>query len=326
VPELIEYAGGTGYSDFTHIDRDIPRPLIAGLALACNIPDDKLAKIDLRAQLPNAPASFFLPVEKMPPNCYNHSAIPIAYCHACFSEHEREGTTPFWKAEWAMAHVTRCPNHIVGLWAYCHHCLCGRLSVVAHAKHGGLVARCTSCYGAPVASSLEDSKKTSSRERLVASMAQALVQACRGMDPDPIWLGRINATTFLSVVEDMTWILMEASFDGGFPLINRCAPAPYYELAGIGLPFSTGPFNLLSFHHREMVVAAIAAAFLGARIAEQVNLETSFHMPGGELDAYPFSSIRQFSKDDSRREIVERIRKWPAVLKERASKYLPALA
>jgi len=74
---------------------------------------------------------------------------------------------------------------------------------------------------------------------------------------------------------------MEASFDGGFPLINRCAPAPYYELAGIGLPFSSCPFNLLSFHHREMVVAAIAAAFLGSRIAEQVNLETSLHMPAG---------------------------------------------
>jgi hypothetical protein len=323
IPELIEYAGGAGNSDFPPVDRDVPRPLIAGLALACSIPDYKLAEIDLRVQFPNAQASFFLPVEKMAPNCYNHSAIPIPYCHACFSEHERKGTTPFWKAEWTMAHVTRCPKHLFGLWAYCHHCLCGRLSVVAHTKHGGLVARCTSCYRAPAAHLLESAEKTFSRNQLVASMGQSLTLACRGLDPDPIWLGRINAATFLSVLDDMMWIFLDANLDRGFPLISRCAPATYYELAGIGLPFPSCPFNLLTFHHREMVIAAIAIALVGGRITV---LKTCFPVPASELDAYPFSSIRRSSNQDSHSEIVDRIGRWPAPLKERALRYLPAFA
>jgi hypothetical protein len=49
-------------------------------------------------------------------------------------------------------------------------------------------------------------------------------------------------------------------------------------------------------------------------------------MPAGELDAYPFSSIRRFSRDDTHREIVERVGRWPAAFKEWALKYLPALA
>jgi hypothetical protein len=157
-------------------------------------------------------------------------------------------------------------------------------------------------------------------------MGQSLALACRGIDPDPVWLGRITAATFLSVVDDMMWIFLDANLDRGFPLIDRCAPATYYELAGIGLPFPSCPFNLLTFHHREMVIAAIAIALVGGRITEQADFNTCFPVPASELDAYPFSSIRLSSNHDSHSELIDRIGRWPAVLKDRALRYLPALA
>jgi hypothetical protein len=72
-----------------------------------------------------------------------------------------------------------------------------------------------------------------------------------------------------------------------------------------------------------MVIAAIAIALVGGRITV---LKTCFPVPASELDAYPFSSIRRSSNQDSHSEIVDRIGRWPAPLKERALRYLPAFA
>jgi hypothetical protein len=36
-------------------------------------------------------------------------------------------------------------------------------------------------------------------------MGQALASACQGLDPDPMWLGPVDAALFLSVVDDLIW-------------------------------------------------------------------------------------------------------------------------
>ena len=129
-PQLLEYAGGTpSHSQILHVDYDASRSLIAGLAQACRISQDSLAEINLRVQLPNAPTSLFLPVVHNVRNGYKRSAIAIPSCHACLGDRERMGTTPYWKVEWALALVSRCPKHLARLSEYCRYCLLGMLSL-----------------------------------------------------------------------------------------------------------------------------------------------------------------------------------------------------
>jgi hypothetical protein len=47
-----------------------------------------------------------------------------------------------------------------------------------------------------------------------------------------MWLGSIDAAMFLSaVVDDLIWFFMDGNLDGGYPLIDRCAPAAGSEMS-----------------------------------------------------------------------------------------------
>ena len=189
IAELLEDAcGAETHSTIMSVDRDVPRSLIGGLAQAYRIPEDPLAEIDLRVQLPNASPSSFLPVVHQEPNSVERSGISIPSCHVCFWEYENKGTSPYWKMEWTLALVSRCPKHLALLSECCHHCFLGGLALVAHPKHGGLVARCTVCFRAVTFNSSSDPAITRHRTPLVASFGQALASAYHGLDPDPMWL------------------------------------------------------------------------------------------------------------------------------------------
>jgi hypothetical protein len=324
IPQLLEYAGGTpSHSQILHVDYDASRSLIAGLAQACRISQDSLAEINLRVQLPNAPASLFLPVVHNVRNGYKRSAIAIPSCHACLGHRERMGTTPYWKVEWALALVSRCPKHLARLSEYCRHCLLGMLSLGVQPKHGGLVVRCTACFQATAFHPLPDPPGSSPLTQLVAIMGQALASACQGLDPDPMWLGPVDAALFLSVVDDLIWFFMDGNLDGGYPLVGQHAPATDSEMSAIRRTRWQRPLNLLTVRQREMVAAVVAIALLGTRITERFELDTRFPVPVSKLDSYPFSSVMRSSMRDRSTEIAERIARWPMVLKERALRYLP---
>jgi hypothetical protein len=148
IVELLEYVCGVEtHSTIMNVGCGVPRLLIAGLAQACRIPEDRLAEIDLRVQLPNASLSSFLPVVHQKPNSFERSRISIPSGHLCLWEYENNRTSPYWKMEWALALVSRCPKHLVLLSECCHHCFLGGLALVAHPKHSGLVARAQSASG-----------------------------------------------------------------------------------------------------------------------------------------------------------------------------------
>jgi hypothetical protein len=159
---------------------------------------------------------------------------------------------------------------------------------------------------------------------LVASIGRALVSACQGLDPDPMWLGKVNANTFLTVVDDLIWIFTDGYFDGGFPLIDQCSPLMDTESSRIERTPRYLPVSFLTVQRREIVVAAVAIALLGRRITEQFDLGSCLPVPVSELDAYPFSFVLRTSMCDNRSEIAERIGLWPTVLKEHALRYLPS--
>jgi hypothetical protein len=158
---------------------------------------------------------------------------------------------------------------------------------------------------------------------LVASIGRALVSACQGLDPDPMWLGQVEANTFLTVVDDLIWIFVDGNLDGGFPLIDQCSPLTDAESARIGRLPRYLPISFLSVQRREIVVAAVAIALLGSRITEQFDPGTCLPVPVSELDAYPFSLVLPTSMRDNRSKIAERLGRWPPVLKERALRFLP---
>jgi hypothetical protein len=325
IPELLEYAcGAETHSTITNVDRDVPRSLIAGLAQACRMPEDRLAEIDLRVQLPNASPSSFLPVVHQEPKSFERSRISIPSCHLCLWEYESKGTSPYWKMEWALALVSRCPKHLVLLSEYCHHCFRGGLALVAHPKHGGLVARCTVCFRSVNSNSSSDPAITRYRTPLVASLGQALVSAYHGLDPDPMWLGPLNATTFLSVVDDLIWMFLDGNLRHGFPLIDDCAPAARCEMPISRARRRQLPLNLLFVGERELVVTAIAVALLGSRITKWFDIRAPLPVPVSELDSYPFTFVRWTLRRDGRSETAEKIQRWPAILRERALRHLPA--
>jgi hypothetical protein len=139
-----------------------------------------------------------------------------------------------------------------------------------------------------------------------------------------MWLGAIDAAMFLSVVDDLIWFFMDGNLDGGYPLIDRCAPARGSEMSARRMLWQR-PLNLLSVHQREIVAAAVAIALLGSRITERFGLHFRVPVPVSKLDTYPFSSVMLSSKYDlrTRGEIADRIGRWPAALKERALRHLP---
>lgn len=130
----------------------------------------------------------------------------------------------------------------------------GGLARVAHPQHGGLVARCTVCFRAVTSNSNSSSDPAITRHRtpLVARLGQALASAYHGLDPDPMWLGPLNATTFLSVVDDLIWTFLDGNLRHGFPLIDDCAPAARCEMPVRRARRRHLPLNLFFVRKREL--------------------------------------------------------------------------
>lgn len=82
--------------------------------------------------------------------------------------------------------------------------------------------------------------------------------AYHGLDPDPMWLGPLNAAAFLSVVDDLIWMFLDGNLRHGFPLIDDCAPAARCEMPVSRARRRHLPLNLFFVRERELVVAAIA--------------------------------------------------------------------
>ncbi len=141
-----------------------------------------------------------------------------------------------------------------------------------------------------------------------------------------MWLGPVDAATFLSVVDDLIWILVDGDLDGGLPLIDQYAPVTNAEGARLGRTPRYLPVSHLPARRREIIIAAVAVALLGSRISEAFDLGPWLPVPVDQLDAYPFSSVLWWSMRDKSSEIAEKVVRWPPVLKERALRYLPIVA
>ena len=164
---------------------------------------------------------------------------------------------------------------------------------------------------AVTSNSSSDPAITRHRTPLVARLGQALASAYHGLDPDPMWLGPLNATTFLSVVDDLIWMFLDGNLRHGFPLIDDCAPAARCEMPVRRAGRRHLPLNLFFVRERELVVAAIAVALLGSRITKWFDIRTPLPVPVSELDSYPFSFVRWTLRRDGRSETAERIKRWP---------------
>lgn len=51
------------------------------------------------------------------------------------------------------------------------------------------------------------------RAQLVAKFEEALISACKDIPPHPMWISGVQAAAFLSVVDDLMWIFLDAELD-----------------------------------------------------------------------------------------------------------------
>jgi hypothetical protein len=140
-------------------------------------------------------------------------------------------------------------------------------------------------------------------------MQQALVSACEGVDPDPMWIGPLLADTFLEVIADLIWILMDANLGCG-------GPATRLEILTVQPRIWRQPFHLLPPWHRELLLAAVGLALLGAKAISKFDIPLTVAI--ADLDSYPFLSAFRIASGDTRREMLRRFDGWPPVLRERA--------
>jgi hypothetical protein len=93
-------------------------------------------------------------------------------------------------------------------------------------------------------------------------------------------------------------------------------------MAALGRALWQHPFIFLSVRGRKIVLAAVAVAILGSRIAERFDLQSQLPAQVSELDSYPFSLVRVTPTRDCTSQIAKRSGRWPSGLKQRALRHL----
>ena len=313
IQHLLDHVLGSPWGQ-PAIDGDATPSLIAGLAMVGGISEMDLRALGVYAQFPQAPPWAFLPdvYQESDSKRYARSGMLVPSCPACFLDQAKNGVPLHWKAEWSLALAPLCPKHLTFLSGRCHHCSAGSLAAIAHPQNGSIVVRCTHCFRDGAFHS--DSMWITPRTQLVANFEEALISACKGIPPDPMWIGRVQPAAFLSLVDDLMWIFLDIELDYGGPLIKFIAPAGEVEmLAGRGL--WKYPFSYLPPTHRETVLAAIAVALLGKRVIQHFDI--LLPVPVNELDLYPVSTALRRVWRGSSSELVERIQRWPFTFQER---------
>ena len=183
--------------------------------------------------------------------------------------------------------------------------------VAAHPKDGRVVTRCAACFQTTAFHlDVAIAPGVSARTQLVSDLGKASVSACEGFDPDPMWLGPVDSSTFLSVICDLLWIFLEGNPDCGFPLIVLCAPASEVEMATLVRNIWRRPLYLVSTRHREIVAAAIAVALLGSEVCQRYDLRDRLPVPVSQVDAYPFLWAFRSCMREHLGDIPNRIMGW----------------
>jgi len=228
----------------------------------------------------------FLPSAMRVQNNFRHSTISIPSCHRCLYEQERDEQPPFWKADWVLALLPRCPKHLSLLSEHCPRCSLGLLSVRAHPGHGRLVVRCAACFSGLYLPS-QDQTVTSPYINLVAAFGKTLIATCRGSDPDIMWLGPVGANTFSNGSRRSNSDATEHNSNDGYALLNCFALAVGPTLATLPRVLWRRPIYQLSVRHRELVAAFIASVFSAAKSLGGLNLSACL-CPSASSIPFPF--------------------------------------
>lgn len=326
VSELIKYvAPESKQAVIDNLDFNAPSTLLRELEEACRLSPRVLSAQDLHVAMPLAATSDLLLNSLHLDERPSRRSMLTPSCSACLQAYERHGVSPpYWKAEWALALLPRCPIHLSLLSSHCTHCFKGSLAILPDPTGKSTIVRCAQCSQAVHAPSVAiELRHRRSRARLVASMELALLSAYRGADPDPRWVGSVDAETFLTVVQDLLWILLDGNFHAGYPLIGNIAPARDSEVDALDRRLWYRPLGQLSPRHRDIVVASLAVALLGQRARTSEPLCDWLPAIIGDLDTYPVSQACRFGSNIRISEMRERIEGWPAAIRCRVIGLLP---
>jgi len=146
IPELVQCAlDAAGHPETINLDYEAPSALISGLAQVCRI--SPASCLILISALSYPMCRRFSSRRSAPsgesPEAFDntHSILPRMPL-----ETRKQRNATVLEVEWAINLVTRCPEHLLLLSPYCHHCMSNLLTVVAHHKDGRVVTRCAGCF------------------------------------------------------------------------------------------------------------------------------------------------------------------------------------
>jgi hypothetical protein len=230
-----------------------------------------------------------------------------SYCAECLREQTQGGQPAHLRAEWALAFLTHCPRHRVGLWACCPDCR-EMASMGWGLGRGQPPTRgCGRCALRPGVAFLEPSPPWSPRQGRVLALEAALLGAVGGAGrapraPDPDWVGPVRPAAFVRLVRELLEMLGWPDARGGFCLLEHLqrgsCRAP--ERVGRPLPAGAEPFGALGRQGRFELLAGVV---------ELLGIGSGPDPPPGRPD--PFGCLYGPMSASGQGKFLQRLKRWP---------------
>jgi hypothetical protein len=284
------------------------------------LPNSSVLSLLLANQFPNLPLLTFLqtPASSVVSSNDGPSAsFPLPFCSDCAGEGEHHQRNLYWQAETGLLTTTLCPKH--GTWSIrlCPGCNGSQLILACDENH--LVVRCLRCCWRPVARlrKQQASVRPSGSTQLLFCLQQDIISALRGQSPSGFWFGQISPAQFLSVVDDLYWLLRTPGLSA-----TNCQDFSFTDIFSWTSPDpdSRTLFRRTRYWHfsawdrssRAELLIAVAATMLGRRAFG--TLKRRPYYPATSV-YYPWEWILPSLHKHHARDLLRRSTRWPSTLR-----------
>ncbi len=292
------------------------------LALAARLHYSTLTNLLLPNQFPNFSQLRFLQVSDVPVPPHNERSslsFPLPFCKSCAVEAERIPSGLCWEVGTGLPTTILCLQH--GESSICARPECADTQLVFIWKETRPLLRCSQCCWrpTPVSKNEFDPAEPSGPRGLLCHLQRDIVAALRGSPPSNFWFGTIAAAQFLTVLDDLYWLLRTPGLSAIGDPSSTFSDAFFWisSLSNSRLLFHRTGYSPFSAWHpdpRAELLLAIAATMLGERSFVVLRRRPYYPPPS---HCYPFCWMLRslHTKHASRLQTMKA--SWPSTLRSR---------